>query len=141
MRSSAKLDLRVLTLDFYNLCRFGVVAGFIGDCFDRYLVRLNEMLESCKILLQSLYYLVCGSIINSTQNSSNKNYSALLFVFYESPKGETLLSVAYLGSRSRIRSADYFSLSIISVLAHNQLLADLIAVIGTLDFVLGSVDR
>ena len=63
----------------------------------------------------------------------------------EAPKGELglLLVSDYTNKpyRVKIRSPDYFNLQALNIISHNHLLADLITVFGTADFVLGSVDR
>ena len=68
-----------------------------------------------------------------------------IYVRQEAPKGELGLSLVSDNTnapyRIKIRSPDYFNLQCLNVIAHNHLLADLIPILGTIDFVLGSVDR
>ena len=67
------------------------------------------------------------------------------YVRQESPKGELGLQIVSDNTnnpyRVKIRSPDYYSLQGLNVIAHNHLLADLIPILGTVDFTLGSVDR
>jgi len=67
------------------------------------------------------------------------------YVRQEAPKGELGLYIVSDNTnnpyRVKIRSPDYYNLQALNVIAHNHLLADLIAILGTIDFVLGSVDR
>ena len=52
--SNIKKDLRLLGYEYYDPIRFDVVTGVKGDCIDRYLIRMNECLESVKIIFQCI---------------------------------------------------------------------------------------
>ena len=135
--SNIKKDLRLLGYEFYPNFSFAVVNGCKGDCLDRYLVRMNECIESTKLIYQCITVLLRDCL-----KFAVSLYEVWINVFaeQEAPKGEMLLCLCGR-LRCSIRCPDYFSLQVLNVISHNHLLADLITLLGTLDFVLGSVDR
>ena len=137
--SNIRKDLRLLGYEFYPNFSFAVVNGCKGDCLDRYLVRMNECIESSKLIYQCISVLLRDCLIIAV---SLYEVWFNCFVCLEAPKGEMLLCLFELVGRLRcsIRCPDYFSLQVLNVISHNHLLADLITLLGTLDFVLGSVD-
>ena len=52
--SNIKKDLRLLGYEYYSNIEFGVITGVKGDCLERYLIRMNECLESVKIIFQCI---------------------------------------------------------------------------------------
>jgi len=133
--SNIKKDLRLLGYEFYPNFSFAVVNGCKGDCLDRYLVRMNECIESTKLIYQCI-----SVLLRDCLKFAVSLYEVwIVFAEQEAPKGEMLLCV--VGERLSIRCPDYFCLQVLNVISHNHLLADLITLLGTLDFVLGSVDR
>jgi len=96
--SNIKKDLRLLGYEVYSNLEFDVVAGVKGDCLDRYLIRMNECLESCKAIQQCIKALSIA--LPSTQHfpafrSPLTNMEALIHYFklvtegYTLPKGQT----------------------------------------------------
>jgi NADH-quinone oxidoreductase subunit D len=126
--------------------------GKIGDCWDRTWVRMQECWQSVKIIEQCLERL-------NTDYKRNKDFDPQAFVpkkirpqamdFYvraENPKGETGFFFRTDGKtdvpfRCKARSASFSNLSVLSELCRGVLLADLIAIVGSLDLVMGEVDR
>ena len=132
--SGVKFDLRTKT-DFlpYEKFDFEIPIGENGDCYDRWYVRLMEMKESANIILQAKV----PKVIKVPKGES--------YVRTENPKGEMgfhVISEGGLGPyRLKIRTPSFSNISILPELLEGQLLPDLIAIMGSLDFVLGDVDR
>ncbi len=159
MRSSnIKKDLRFIGYEYYSTLEFDVVAGFKGDCLDRYLIRMNECLESCKVIQQCLKALIRMKNLISSQSVHMEALihqfklcigytlpAGQIYVRQEAPKGELGLLLVPdktdKPARVKIRNNDYYNLQALNIISHNHLLADLITVLGTADIVLGSVDR
>ena len=126
--------------------------GTIGDCWDRTWVRMQECKESIKIIKQCLEKL-------QTDFKRNKDFDPQAFVpkkirpqatdLYiraENPKGETGFFFRADGKsdipfRCKARGASFSNLSVLPAISKGVLLADLIAIVGSLDLVLGEVDR
>lgn len=152
----------------YDEFDFIIPVGKNGDTYDRYLVRLEEMRQSCKIILQALDRMPKGDIMIDDYNvafppkEKVKNGELLIphyllvqrgfktpvgevFHHTEAPKGELAFYIVSDGSehpyRVKIRTPSFVNLQVISKLAKGRLLSDLIALIGTIDIVLADVDR
>ncbi|KYG83330.1 NADH-quinone oxidoreductase subunit D [Roseivirga echinicomitans] len=127
-------------------------AGTLGDCWDRTWVRVQECYESIKIIEQCLEKLI-------TEHKRTRDFDPRALApkkirpkaqdFYiraENPKGETGFFFRADGRsdvpfRCKARGASFVNLSIINELAKGGLISDLVAVIGSIDIVLGEVDR
>ena len=70
--SNIKKDLRLLGYEYYSNIKFDVVTGVKGDCLDRYLIRMNECLESVKIIQQCIKSLKVFIILYNYKKISNK---------------------------------------------------------------------
>jgi NADH-quinone oxidoreductase subunit D len=153
----------------YDKYEFDVPVGTKGDCYDRYLVRLEEMRQSVRILRQVLTNLPGGPInvadakgllpkkekvmmkmeelihhfIISTQGIDAP--AGEVYFSAENPKGELGFYINSTGGgvphRLKIRSPSFLNLSIISKLILGHMLSDIPAVLGSLDFVMGECDR
>lgn len=118
--------------------------GQLGDCYDRYYVRMLEMLESCKIIQQALDGLpegdIQGKLPKVVRPKKGEAYTAL-----ENPRGEIGFYVVSDGKptayRVKSRGPSFCNLSITHEVAKDVLVADVIAIIGSIDIVLGEVDR
>ena len=129
---------------------------------DRQLIRMNESLESVKTIsecikrsgrwnrrssyLQNLLTTNMESMIHYFKLVSEGYtlFSSETYLRQEAPKGELgcqVLSGIIKPSRVKIRSPDYYNLQALNIISSCHYLADLIAVLGSADFVLGSVDR
>jgi len=159
-------DMSYESYDEYN---FSIPVGFDGDCFDRYLVRSEEIRQSLFIIEQCLLNLPYGRINNSNMKVSSplrshmkmsmetlihhfKNFSegfsvlpSNIYSAIEAPKGEFGVFVAADGSnkpfRCKIRSPGFFNLQGLNYMVNGLLLPDLVTIIGTQDIVFGEVDR
>ena len=128
----------------YDKFDFEIPIGENGDCFDRWSVRTSEMRESAKIILQAIEDMPSGPI-QAKVPKVIKVPKGQTYVRAENPKGEMgyyIISEGGLGPyRLKIRTASFSNISILPIMLEGALLPDLIAIMGSLDFVLGDVDR
>ena len=124
---------------------FKVPVETAGDCYARYQVRMVEFRESLKIVRQALDGLPEGPIVGKVPRlikpPAGETYHA-----NESPKGEIGFFIASDGKstspyRMRVRPPSFCNLQALPRLVRGHLVADVIAIIGTIDIVLGEVDR
>jgi NADH-quinone oxidoreductase subunit D len=155
--------------DKYSEVEFQIPVGRNGDCYDRYLVRLAEMRESVKIVNQALAAMKPGPIkvqdrkfSPPTRGEMKRSMEALIHHFklytegyhvpagatytvVESPKGEFGVYLVADGSnrpyRCKIRSTGFAFLQATDVMAKRHMLADVSAIIGSMDVVFGEIDR
>jgi NADH-quinone oxidoreductase subunit D len=153
----------------YDKYEFDVPVGTKGDCYDRYLVRMEEMRQSVRILRQVLTNLPGGPInVADAKGLLPKKEKVLMkmeelihhfiistqgidapagevYFSAENPKGELGFYINSTGGgvphRLKIRSPSFLNLSIISKLIPGHMLSDIPAVLGSLDFVMGECDR
>ncbi len=118
--------------------------GSVGDCFDRYIVRMCEMKESCKILRQCLQGLPPGPVIAKVARNF-KPPAGDCYVRVESARGDMGWYVVSDGTafphRCKIRTGSFAAMSIIQKVSRNLMIADLIAVIASFDLVAPEIDR
>jgi NADH dehydrogenase (ubiquinone) Fe-S protein 2 len=165
-----KWDLRKnYCYEIYHKLNFKVPYSLNGDCYDRYLLRIEELRQSNNIILQTLNKMPIGKVKienykitpptkNQTKNlmeslihhfklysegliiNKNENYIAV-----EAPKGEFGIYLISDGSeipfRCKIRAPGFFHLQSINFLSKGHLIADVVTIIGTLDIVFGEIDR
>ncbi len=128
----------------YHLFDFEVVTGANGDCWDRWWVRLQEIRESAKIIQQAVDGIPSGDL-QAKVPKVIKVPKGQTYVRAENPKGEMgyyLVSDGGQGPyRLKIRSASFSNISILPWILEGALVPDIIAIMGSLDFVLGDVDR
>jgi len=118
--------------------------GSVGDCFDRYIVRMCEMKESCKILRQCLQRLPGGPVVAKVARNF-KPPAGDCYVRVESARGDMGWYVVSDGTafphRCKIRTGSFAAMSIIQKVSRNLMIADLIAVIASFDLVAPEIDR
>ena len=123
---------------------FEVVTGTAGDCWDRYQVRIEEVRQASRIVDQAIDSIPAGPLQGKVPKVI-KVPAGEIYVRAENPKGEMgfyLVSDGGQGPyRLKIRSASFSNLSILPWLLEGVLVPDIIAILGSLDFVLGDVDR
>ena len=117
--------------------------GVLGDCWNRYLVRIEEMKESCRIVKQAMESLPEGKVsanVRKIKTAPGEAYTAI-----ENPRGELGFYVMSDGTetptRVRVRAPSFCNLSLMPMLGKDVLIADLIAILGSIDIVLGEIDR
>lgn len=155
----------------YETYDFDVPVGTVGDSYDRYLVRIEEMRQSTRLCLQALdrleasrggeFLLEDRRYVLPPKQRVHESMEELIFQFkvvtdmrlpkgeaycgVESSKGELGFFLASDGTseplRCHIRAPGLMNVQAIPVLARGRLLSDLMAIIGGLDFVMGEVDR
>jgi NADH-quinone oxidoreductase subunit D len=118
--------------------------GALGDCFDRYIVRMREMKESCKIIRQCLEQAPRGPVIAKVARNF-KPPAGDCYVRLESARGDMGWYVVSDGTsfpyRCKIRTGSFSAISIIPKVSKNLMIADLIAVIASFDLVAPEIDR
>lgn len=155
--------------EIYNLLKFMIPVGFNGDCYDRYLLRVEEIKQSLIIIKQCLVELPSGSILADNYKyvqptremfkfsmeslihhfkyysvgfSSLSNY---VYSFVEAPKGEFGVHLLTDGLtkpyRCHFRSPGFFHLQSFEALSRGLMLADVVTLIGSSDLVFGEIDR
>lgn len=164
-------DLRKIELyePPYREIDFKVPVGSRGDCFDRYLIRIEEMRQSLKIILDCLNLLPSGFIrsmdfkVNAPSRDILKfSMEGLIHHFkictegflvppgevycaVEAPKGEFGVFLVSDGTnkpyRCRLRAPGFFHLQGLDFMCKNHMVADVVTIIGTQDIVFGEVDR
>jgi len=143
--SGVEWDLRKKQpYEAYSKFQFDIPTGLNGDTYDRYLVRIQEMRQSVRILQQAIEDIPSGPIMAKVPKVIKP---ALGEVYHsiEAPKGELGYYIVSDGStqpyRVRVRPPSFVNLQALDKMVHGMLVADVVAVIGTLDIVLGEVDR
>ena len=157
--------------EIYNQLNFQIPIGLNGDCYDRYLVRVEEMRQSNLIIKQCIEWLrdnpgpvmVDDNKISPPKRSLMKHdMESLIYHFklfsegYSVPEGETYTSIehpkgefgVYIVSdgankpyRLKIRPPSFAHLAAINEMVKGHMIADVVSVIGTLDIVFGEIDR
>ena len=128
----------------YEHYDFDIPTRDAGDCFDRYTVRMQEMRQSVRIIEQALDRIPSGPIIAKVPKIL-KPPPGEVYVSIEAPKGELGYYIVSDGSdqpyRVRVRPPSFLNLQALRQMARGVLVADVVAILGTIDFVLGEVDR
>ncbi len=129
----------------YGEVEFEVPLGENGDTYDRYLVRVAEMRQSVRIILQLLDQLPDGPIMAKKPRVLKAPKNSEVYYSIEGPKGEIGFYIVGDGTanpyRCHVRAPSFITLQVLPELCKGGLLADLVALIGTTDIVLGEVDR
>ncbi|MCS6757746.1 MAG: NADH-quinone oxidoreductase subunit D [Candidatus Devosia euplotis] len=172
--SGAAWDLRKSqSYECYDEMEFDVPIGKNGDCFDRYLIRMEEMRQSTRIMKQCVDKLnapdgkgpassLDGKVVPPKRSEMKQSMEALIHHFklytegykvpagevyacVEAPKGEFGVYLVSDGSnkpyRCKIRAPGFAHLSAMDFLCRGHMLADVSAILGSLDIVFGEVDR
>lgn len=128
----------------YDRFDFEIPVGENGDCWDRWSVRLAEIRQSARIIQQAIDGIPSGPL-QAKVPKVIKVPKGETYVRAENPKGEMgyyLVSEGGQGPyRLKIRSASFSNISILPWILEGVLVPDIIAIMGSLDFVLGDVDR
>ncbi len=143
--AGVKWDLRkAQPYSGYEQYDFEIPTGESGDTFDRYIVRMQEMRQAIRIIRQAVDRIPEGPIMAKIPKVI-KPAVGEVYVSIEAPKGELGYFIVSDGStqpyRMRVRPPSFINLQALDKMAHGALVADLVAIIGTLDIVLGEVDR
>ncbi len=128
----------------YKEFEFDIPTGTNGDTYDRYLVRIAEIRQSLRIVRQAVAGIPEGPIMAKIPKVVKPPVGEI-YHSIEAPKGELGYFVVSDGStqpyRVRVRPPSFVNLQALSKMVEGALVADVVAVIGTLDIVLGEIDR
>ena len=138
---------RALPYEVYPELEFDIPVGKNADTYDRYLVRVAELRQSRRIVLQCLDWLeknpgteIRGKVPRVIKPPAGEAYASI-----EAPKGELGFHLVSNGGnkpyRLHVRPPSFINLQALPEMAQGHLVGDLVAVIGTIDIVLGEVDR
>jgi NADH-quinone oxidoreductase subunit D len=148
--SGVKFDIRRdMPYGAYSNFEFNIPVGTgkvgtVGDCWDRFFVRVQEVVESSKIIRQAIAKLPEGDIQAKVARKLKPEVGEAVGQV-ESARGEMLYYIVSDGSekayRLRVRTGSFMAMGIIEELSHGIMVADLIAIIASLDVVAPEVDR
>jgi NADH-quinone oxidoreductase subunit D len=143
--SGMKWDLRKNdTYSIYDRFDFDIPTGKNGDCWDRYYVRVLEMEQSLRIIEQAIDQIPDGDV-QSAIPKRIKPPKGTVYSRVENPKGELGYFIISDGSTSpfrvKVRAPSFVNLSVLGELCKGHLVADVVAILGSIDIVLGEVDR
>ena len=155
--------------DAYDEMEFDVPIGKTGDCYARYLVRIEEMRQSLRIIKQAIEKMPEGPVLAKDnkvtpprRGDMKQSMEALIHHFklytegfhvpegesytaVEAPKGEFGVYLVADGTnkpyRCRLRAPGYYFMAAVDYLSRGHMLADSVAIIGSLDIVFGEIDR
>ncbi|WP_157314113.1 NADH-quinone oxidoreductase subunit D [Chitinibacter sp. GC72] len=170
--SGVEWDLRkTQPYEVYDQLDFDIPVGKTGDCYDRYLVRVEEMRQSNRIIKQCVAWLKANSgpvitdnhkVAPPSREAMKENMEELIHHFklftegmhvpegeayaaVEHPKGEFGIYLISDGAnkpyRLKIRAPGYVHLSALDEMARGHMISDVVAIIGTQDIVFGEIDR
>ena len=130
----------------YERFSFRIPLGDKGDCYDRIMIRFLEMRESLKILRQSLDQLPDGDYVNPKAKIRGfKPPVGEAYARIEGPKGELGFHLISDGTvnpyRYRVRPPSFINLTLLEDMCLGLDLADVVIILGSIDIVLGEVDR
>lgn len=129
----------------YERFDFDVAVRYHGDIYDRYLLRLDEARQSLRILQQVLRDLPEGPVMNGKPQHLVRVPAGEAYGRVESPKGELGFYVVSNGKpnplRYHVRAPSFINLTSLATMARGEKIADVVAVLGSIDIVLGEVDR
>jgi NADH-quinone oxidoreductase subunit D len=118
--------------------------GPVGSCFDRYIVRIREVLQSCKIIRQAIDKLPPGDVQESIPKRV-KPKAGEVYMRTECPRGELGYYVISDGGvkpyRVKVKSPCFTVMSAFQEMSRGAMIADIVAIVGSIDIVLGEIDR
>ena len=143
--AGVKWDIRkAIPYENYADFEFDIPTGKNGDTYDRYLVRMEEMRQARRIIQQAVDRIPDGPIMAKVPKVV-KPPAGEVYHSIEAPKGELGYFIVSDGGlqpyRLRIRPPSFVNLQALDRMVRGSLVADVVAVIGTIDIVLGEVDR
>lgn len=139
-------DLRkAVPYSVYDRFDFDVPVGLDGDCWDRHYVRVQEMYESLRIVEQALEQIPQGNVTSSLGRRLIRPSKGEVYMRCENPRGEIGVYLISDGTdkpyRVKIRPPSFCNLSAIKHMLKGVWIADAVVLLGSLDIVLGEVDR
>jgi len=143
------VDYDIRKVDGYGIyprLNFRVPRGTVGDCFDRFMIRLLEARESIKLLQQAFAQIPAGPIVNpAAKQRGIKPPAGEAYGRIESPKGELGFHLISEGGekpyRYHVRPPSLINLTLLEEMCIGSKIADVMVILGSIDIVLGEVDR
>jgi len=118
--------------------------GTVGDCWDRYMVRVHEMEQSVNIIEQAVDKLPSGDVQSALPKRIRPD-AGDIYARTETPKGELGYYIVSDGTatpfRVKVKSPCFVNLSALPAMCRGAMIADVVAILGSIDIVLGEVDR
>ncbi|MCL4534549.1 MAG: NADH-quinone oxidoreductase subunit D [Bacteroidetes bacterium] len=144
--SGVKHDVRkAAPYSVYDRFEFDIPTGTIGDCWDRYNLRYEEIIQSMRIIRQALEQLPPGPVMAQLPRPLRAPAGAEAFARTEASKGELGVYMASDGGiapyRCKLRAPSFINLTALREMLMGAKVADVVVILGTLDIVLGEVDR
>lgn len=128
----------------FKVCIGQGQVGTVGDSWDRYIVRVDEMVESNKIIRQAAQAMPEGDALETVPKNV-KVPEGEYYMRTETPRGELGYFIVSDGKKNpvrvKVRSPAFVNLSVLPAIAPGTMVADLVAIVGSLDIVLGEIDR
>ena len=128
----------------WDVCVGKGEVGTVGDCWDRHIVRMREMEQSLRIIEQAIAQLPEGNVQAAIPKRIRPN-AGEVYARTESPRGELGFYIVSDGTatpyRVKGRAPAFSNLSVIGEISRGAMIADMIAIAGSTDIVLGEVDR
>jgi len=129
----------------YDRFDFDVPVGLDGDCWDRHWVRVQEMYQSMRIIEQALEQMPEGPVTSSLGRRLIRPPEGEVYVRAENPRGEIGVYLVSKGAdrpyRLKVRPPSFCNLSALKLMMKDAWVADSVVILGSLDIVLGEVDR
>ncbi len=148
--SGVKWDLRIdEPYSIYNRFDFDIPVGegkmgTVGDCWDRYYVRILELTECIKIIRQAIENLPEGDV-HEARPKKVRPKEGEIYSRYETARGDLGFYIISDGKpipkRVKMRSPCFCNLSVLNEISHGWMVSDIITILGSLDIVLGEIDR
>jgi NADH-quinone oxidoreductase subunit D len=144
--SGVPLDLRIAEpYAFYDRFDWQIATGVAGDVFDRYMVRLQEMYQSAKIVEQALEQIQPGYVVAESLPKNLRLGEGEIYNRHETPRGEWGVYILSKGGnkpwRFKVRSPSFSNLQALRPMTIGSYVADAVTILGSIDIVLGDVDR
>jgi NADH-quinone oxidoreductase subunit D len=128
----------------FDVCVGDGRVGALGDCWDRYWVKMQEMKQCCRILRQCAAQMPAG-LFRAKMPRAMKVPPGEVYCEYENPRGHLGFYIESQGGtvpyRVKIRGPSFVNLAVLGQLCRGVLLADVPAIIGSIDIVMGETDR
>ena len=147
LRASGVLeDVRISEpYSIYDRFDFGIPVGTYGDCWDRYYVRIEEMRQSLSIIEQAMAQIEPGPISAASLRRITRPPKGETYLRTESPRGDFAVFLVSDGTdkpyRVKVRTPSFANLQALRHMLRNAYVADAVVVLGSIDIILGEVDR
>ena len=128
----------------YDRFDFGIPVGTYGDCWDRYYVRMEEMRQSMRIIEQAMAQMEDGPITANVRRIARPPKGEV-YVRTESPRGDFAVFLVSDGTdkpyRVKVRAPSFANLQAFKHMLRDAYVADAVVILGSIDIILGEVDR